>query len=71
MKTTLNTALTVTTPKFAAPTPRDLRFERTQPADLRRVPFALDEQRLVASVTDGVSIVVCLIAALALLGLVS
>lgn len=54
--------------KFAAPTPRDLRFERTQSDALKRVPFVLDEIAFAASVTDGFAIVVCLIAIVALLG---
>ena len=58
-------------PKFSAPMPRDLRFERTQPEILKRVDFVLDESAFAASVADGFAVIICLIGAIALLGLFS
>ena len=55
--------------KFAAPTSRDMRFERTQSEILKRVDFVLDDATFSASVTDGAAIVICLLAIIALLGL--
>lgn len=57
--------------KFAAPLPRDMRFERTQPEALKRLQFVMDEQVFAASVADGFAVVACLIAIVALLGLFS
>jgi hypothetical protein len=55
--------------KFAAPTSRDLRFERVETAAMKRVDFAVDEIKFATSVTDGAAIVICLLAIVALLGL--
>ena len=57
--------------KFAAPTSRDMRFERTQSDILKRVDFVLDDATFIASVTDGAAIIACLIALVAFLGLMS
>ena len=55
--------------KFAYPTDRDMKFNRTQSEMLKRVDFVLDDATFSASVTDGFAIVACLIAVVALLGL--
>lgn len=57
--------------KFALPTSRDMRFERTQSEILKRVDFVLDDATFSASVTDGAAIIACLIALVAFLGLMS
>jgi hypothetical protein len=57
--------------KFAAPTSRDLRFERVETAAMKRVDFVVDDIKFATTVTDGAAIVICLLALVALLGLMS
>ena len=55
--------------KFAYPTERDLKFDRTQSEILKSVDFVLDDATFSNSVTDGAAIVICLLAIVAILGL--
>jgi len=55
--------------KFAMPTNRDLRFERTQPDAFKRAQFVMDDAVFSASIADGFAIVICLIGFVALLGI--
>jgi hypothetical protein len=57
--------------KFAYPTERDLKFDRTQSEILKRVDFVLDDATFSNSITDGAAIVICLLGIIALLGMLS
>ena len=55
--------------KFALPTHRDLRFERTQSEILKRADFLMDEAKFVEGISSATVTICCLLAIAALLGL--
>lgn len=51
-------------PRFACPRPEDIRFQRRQPRELARIPFAIDD-RAALTLLDCVLTVIGLVGLLA------